>query len=347
LAPASSVGLEGETSAGAFPTFYRLTPTGAWLLGLGEQVTAANEGGRVIVQPNFQIVALEPIEDELLMTLDEFAEFEGGDQALTYRLTRESVYCGQCARWDAARIAAYLAQAVGAPLPQNVKRTLEELDALCRRITFHRNVALLQADAPETLDALLAEPALAVALPAGPVQVVWDMLQNAGRLPNFTPGTDAGDAAASLIADEEGRIELAARAPNIYAYGAVAAFVEWDDARHARITPGSVRAAVKAGVAVPDILQRLKSVQRGDLPPGLATRIKAWGKYYGDARGAISLIEFRVDAARAELLADPVQRPYLTRFNAGGRPLAAVRAGDIERVCALLAERGIEVRAFD
>lgn len=345
-------------AAALLPTAYRLTPTGAWLLGLGEPVTSADEGGRVIVQPNFQIVALEPIEDELLMTLDEFAEFEGGDQALSYRLTRESVYRGQRARWDAARIAAYLEQAVGAPLPQNVKRTLEEWDALSRRIVIHRNIALLQADAPETLDALLGEPGLAkalgrraapvVALPAAPAQVAREVLQEAGWLPNFTPGTDAGDAAASLSADEEGRIELAARAPNIYAYGAVAAFVEWEDARHARITPGSVRAAVEAGVAVPDVLERLKSVQRGELPPGLVRRIKAWGKYYGDARGgAISLIEFRDDAARTELLADPELRPYLTRFNAGGRPLAAVRAGDFERVRALLAERGVEVKAFD
>ena len=246
----------------------------------------------------------------------------------------------------------------GPPLPQNVKRTLEEWDALSRRITIHRNIALLQADAPDTLDALLAEPALVqalgrraapvVALPSGPAHVTRDLLHDAGWLPNFTPATDAGDAAASLIADEEGRIELAARAPNIYAYGAVAAFVEWEDARHARITPGSVRAAVEAGVAVPDILERLKSVQRGDLPPGLARRIKAWGKYYGDARGgAISLIEFRDDAARTELLADPELRPYLTRFNAGARPLAAVRAGDFERVRALLAERGIDVKPFE
>src|SRR5439155_5697270 len=127
----------------------------------------------------------------------------------------------------------------------------------------------------------------------------------------------AGSAAASLIADDEGRIELAARAPNIYAYGAVAAFVEWQDARHARITSAVVRAAVEAGVTVPEILDRLQSVQRGAVPANLVQRIKAWGKYYGDARGGtLSLIELRDDAARAELLADPALAPYLTPFNA-------------------------------
>ena len=385
----TDVGFEGETA-----TAYRLTPAGGWLLGLGEQVTSADEGGRVIVQPNFQIVALEPIEDELLMTLDEFAEFEGGDQALTYRLTRESVYRGQRARWDAARIAAYLEQAVGAPLPQNVKRTLDEWDGLSRRITIHRNIALLQADEPATLDALLAEPALSpslgrraapvVALPSGPAQAARDLLQNAGWLPSYMPATpdrsastaarrgvegqeaSAGErnasrgarrsaedqessaAAASLIADEEGRIELAARAPNIYAYGAVAAFVEWQDARHARITPANVRAAVAAGVTVPAILERLTSVQRGNLPPALVLRIKAWGKFYGDARGGpITLIELRDDAARTELLADPELQPYLTRFNAGDRALVSVRAPDFDRVLSLLAARGISMKEFE
>jgi hypothetical protein len=348
----TDVGFEGDV-----PVAYRLTPAGAWLLGLGEQVALTYAGGRVIVQPNFQIVAMEPIDDELLMTLDEFAQFEGGDQALTYRLTRESVYRGQRAQWDATRIVAYLEAAVAAPLPQNVKRTLEEWDALSRRITIHRSVALLQADEPATLDGLLSDPGLAgvlgrraaplVALPAGTAQAAVEALQKAGWLPHVSPG-GATDATASLIADDEGRIELAARAPNIHAYGAVAAFVEWDDARHARITPGSVRAAVDAGVDVPSILVRLKSVQRGELPPLLARRIKAWGKFYGDARGgALTLIEFRDEAALLELLADPELRPYLTRFEAGPRSLVSVRTADVDRVRALLTERGIEVRAYE
>jgi hypothetical protein len=396
----TDVGFEGDVSAGtrpqvasaavqgagvALPVAYRLTPAGAWLLGIGEEVTLTHEGGRVIVQPNFQIVALEPIVDDLLMTLDEFAQFEGGDQALTYRLTRESVYRGQRAHWDAARIVGYLEAVIAAPLPQNVKRTLEEWDALSRRITIHRDVALLQADEPATLDGLLADPRLAqvlgrraaplVALPAATAQLTLEALQNSGWLPHvMTAGTtrpaylagvpqvasagvqDAGvvlpagtsDASASLIADEEGRIEVAARAPNIYAYGAVAAFVEWEDARHARITPGSVRAALDAGVAVPAILARLKSVQVGELPPLLVQRIKAWGKFYGDARAdAFTLIEFRDEAARSELLTDPELWPYLTRFEAGSRPLAAVPAAEFEHVRALLAERGVDVRAFN
>ncbi len=76
-------------------------------------------------------------------------------------------------------------------------------------------------------------------------------------------------------------------------------------------------------------------------------RLKAWGKYYGDARlGTLTLIEFRNEQARAELLKDPELEPYLERFDAGNRPLARVAAGQLERVRELLAERGIELDAW-
>jgi hypothetical protein len=80
------------------------------------------------------------------------------------------------------------------------------------------------------------------------------------------------------------------------------------------------------------------------VPSKLVQRIKAWGGYYGDAKaGALTLIEFRDEQARKELLADPELKPYVKRFEAGARPIVSVRADELERVKALLAERGIEV----
>ena len=72
---------------------------------------------RVVAQPNFQLIALEPIAEIVVMTLDEFAQFEGGDRALTYKLTRESVYRGQRNGWDVPRIVAWLEQVMQTPLP--------------------------------------------------------------------------------------------------------------------------------------------------------------------------------------------------------------------------------------
>lgn len=342
----------------AEPRAYRLTAMGAWLLGIGAPVTIAEEGGRVVIQPNFQIVAMEPIAEGVLMTLDEFAQFEGGERALTYRLTRESVYRGQRADWDGARIIAYLEDATHAPLPQNVKRSLEEWQALHERITFRRGVTLLQAESAATLDELYAEAALAsklgrrvvesVALPDGTAPAVADGLREAGWLPVVTHG-DQRDAPASVAADAEGNVQFVQRTPSIYAYRGIEPFAEWLDARHARITRASVRAAVEQKkMTIPDLLARLRSVHRGELPPKLILRLKAWGKYFGDAHaGRLTLIEFRDEAARKELLVDPELQPYLTRFEAGPRPLALVRADAMERVAELLAERGVEIREFE
>jgi Helicase conserved C-terminal domain len=348
----TDIGYDDENDA---PRAYRLTAMGAWLLGVGAPVAIAEEGGRVVAQPNFQIVAMEPIAENVLMTLDEFAQFEGGDHALTYRLTRESVYRGQRAGWDAARMTIYLEEVTHTPLPQNVRRSLEEWQQLHERTTFYRGIPLVQTDDATTLDVLLAHPVLApklgrranevVALPNGNASSVIRALREAGWLPLVT-AADQFDAPASALADAEGNVELVQRAPSVYAYEGIEPFAEFTDGRHARITRASVDAAAQQGMSVPTILARLRGVQRGEVPPQLITRIKAWGKYFGDARmGTLTLIEFRDEPARSELLADPELKPHLVRFDAGNRPLALVR--DLERVKELLAERGVEIREFE
>ncbi len=347
----TDVGFDGDT-----PTAYRLTAMGAWLLGLGAEIQIAEQGGRVVVQPNFQIVAMEPIAEQVLMTLDEFTQFEGGDRALTYRLTRESVYRGQRSGWDAARIVGYLEEATHAPLPQNVKRSLEEWQSLHERITIRRGVSLLQAQDAAALDELLADRALAsklgrrvgadVMLAEADAHTLNSALRDAGWLAVFTRRNQT-DAAASVTADEEGNVTLVHRTPSIYAYEGIEPFAERIDARHARITRESVAAAVKQNLDVPTMIARLRQVHRGEIAPQLIVRLKAWGKYYGDAKlGTLTLIEFRDEPARDELLNDPELKPYLERFDAGNRPLALVRAESMPRVKELLAERGVDIREW-
>jgi hypothetical protein len=323
---------------------------------MGAAIQIAEQGGRVVVQPNFQIVAMEPIAEQVLMTLDEFTQFEGGDRALTYRLTRESVYRGQRNGWDAARLIAYLEDATHTPLPQNVKRSLEEWQALHERITVRRGVALLHAEDAATLDELLAHATLGsnlgrrmgtdVALSSENAQTVNAALRDAGWLAVFTRHGQT-DALASVTTDAEGEVTLVHRTPSIYAYEGIEPFAERIDARHARITPASVEAARKQKIDVPTMIARLRHVHRGEIPAKLVTRLKAWGKYFGGAKlGMVTLIEFRDEHARGELLGDPELKPYLERFEAGKRPLALVRAESLERVKELLAERGVDIREW-
>ncbi len=345
------VGFDGDR-----PIAYRLTPLGAWLLGLGAELHIAQEGGRIVVQPNFQIVAMEPIAENVLMTLDEFAQFEGGDRALTYGLTRESVYRGQRAGWDAARIITYLEDATRTPLPQNVRRSLEEWQALHERITIRRGISLLQAEDVAALDELFANATLAhklgrrvgpnVALTSENAASLNTALRDAGWLTVFTR-RDQTDAPGSVTTDENGSVTFVHRTPSIYAYEGIEPFTEQIDVRHARITPASVAAAAQQGLVVPAMIERLRQVHRGEIPARMMIRLKAWGKYFGRAKlGTLTLIEFRDEQARSELLDDAELKPYLERFEAGNRPLALVRAGALERVKGLLAERGVEIREW-
>jgi hypothetical protein len=237
-----------------------------------------------------------------------------------------------------------------------VVRSMQEWQTQHERITIRRKVPLLQADNPATLDALFAKGAEAaawgkrvaphIALPRNDAQATVAALREAGLFPLVTRAGQA-DAPLSVTTDEAGNVEFFGSAPSIYAYGAVEAFTEHGDAHHAQLTPASVRAAVDADISVPEILKRLQHVHRGQLPPKLVQRIKAWGKFYGDARvGALTLLEFRDEAARQELLADPELMPFIEAFDAGTRPLVLVREQALERVRELLQERGIELREF-
>ena len=142
----------------------RLTEMGDWLLAGGPQPTIPEETGRVVVQPNFRIFAFDPISDGVLARLDGFAARLNAERAVEYELSRESVYRAQLAGQDVAGIRAWLEQVTGAPLPQNVSRSLDEWQAAFERIVIHPRVGWLEVVSPALADTLLADPGLAAAI---------------------------------------------------------------------------------------------------------------------------------------------------------------------------------------
>ena len=170
--PVGGTPADGDlAAAGAIPVAYRLTPVGAWMLGVGPEVDMPDEQGRIVVQPNFELFALDPISDMTLAQLDEFAERMSAERAIKYRLTRESVYRAQKRGWTAERIIQVmgtLASALNQPsaadqptgatsLPQNIVRTLQEWQGLHERVTIHRRGSLLQAANADLLAQLRQE----------------------------------------------------------------------------------------------------------------------------------------------------------------------------------------------
>ena len=152
------IDLGWATDRSGEPTAFRLTALGAWLLGLGPQPEIRAEGGRVIVQPNLHIVALDPVNDATLVTLDRFAERLSAERAVEYQLTRASMYRGQQQGWDVPRVKEFLRQQTNADLPGNVARTLDEWQTLHERIIIRPHVALAHGS-PAALDTLLNDKA--------------------------------------------------------------------------------------------------------------------------------------------------------------------------------------------
>jgi len=79
-------------------------------------------------------------------------------------------------------------------------------------------------------------------------------------------------------------------------------------------------------MSVSEILKRLRALHQGPLPRWVEIKVRAWGKYYGDAAiQTITLVQIKDHATLQELLAEPEVAGLLKSFDANkGRALAVV-----------------------
>ncbi|HRQ36488.1 MAG TPA: helicase-associated domain-containing protein [Chloroflexota bacterium] len=329
---------------------YRLTPMGEWLLELGPKPEFATGEGNVVVQPNFEVVVMAPFDDEILLALDHFARaIKEGDHVITYEINRASVYNGQKNQWPVARVITWLETISKQPLPQNVRRSLEEWEALHQRITIRQHVSLLETAVPDVADQLesvLAHAARRVAPTVFLSKQKGDHLAGTLRAAGWPPlRTLAGVTAApnSVIIDRDGRVVYNHQTPSIYAQGIITP-LSVDTGRGRELTPTQVKANVSGNDGLKKLLASLATIHSGPLPDALVVKLKAWSHYYGNAhQETLTLIEFKDIAARDELLLDSELSQYLAPFNAPNRALAIVPSQHEATVHALLAERGVKI----
>lgn len=339
------------------PVAFRLTPVGAWLIAGGAPPAFVESGGRLIVQPNFTVLALEPISDAVLSDLDHFAESQGGERVIAYHLSRESLYRGQQSGWNATRVIAFLESHQGGPIPANVRRSLEEWEAAHRRITFHRNACVVQfADAEaerELTDTLASFEPQAIGshfrlIEKHDATEVAAALRAAGWPPVLQPTGDQATEDA-LRANDAGEVTFTQPAPSVYALGKLAQFAELpsSDAESpigARITGDSVRAAMRDGLTLDQLLATLAELHAGPIPATLEQQIRAWASFYGDADlQPVVLLKLSSHVVLSNLLDDPEVAPYLMPVEGSIRPLAIVQPAHAEVVRTMLRERGINI----
>jgi hypothetical protein len=347
------VDLGWEGSQNGFPSAFRLTPLGLWLLQLGPQPVIPEEGGQVIVQPNLHIIALDPIQEATLINLDHFAERLTAERAVEYQLTRLSVYHGQQTGWEVPRIKEFLVGQTGRELPANVARTLDEWQAQYERILI-RPRQVIAHGSPAVIDSLAADHQIAQVITARPLPELA-LLKNKQAIPKVVKTLQARDILpvvisrpaikpASVAASESGEIRFIRRAPDLYLHGYLASFAEQFGESY-RITPASATHAAAAGLTAPEIIERLQAVHSGLLPEPLTRRIRAWARHFGSAAlEEVVLFQVRDSGTLSELMDDPevgaLLRPFIPP-DAGA--LALVQSGDLEKLRRLLAERGIEL----
>ena len=348
---------------GKEPLCFRLTNVGAWLLGLADEPTFIESGGRVLVQPSFTVIAMEPISDMVLIALDEFAESQGGDRAISYTLTRQSVYRGQRLGWNAARIKAFLEQHQGGPIPTNIQRSLEEWQAQHQRITFRRSVRVLQyaddaaragaheALAPLGLGLQPLSPLFEVieAPTANPLarEQINQALTDAGWMPLQTPASaDPEHTLNALRISDAGEVAFKQAVPSVFALSQLQPFTEraGPDQR-LRVSAPSVRAAMSRGTQLDELLAVLAHLHEGPLPAKLEASIRSWAGFYGEARlQPVHVLELSSSEVLNNLLNDPQVGQYLKTIEGSERPLALVDSANAALVRAVLVERGVTVR---
>jgi hypothetical protein len=354
----SGDGEQAQASATGEAVVYRLTPIGAWVMGVGDEVDIPEGEGRVIVQPNYEIFAMDPISDLTLAKLDEFADRVSAERAIKYTLTRESVYRAQRNKWTSARITDMLQKMSDKPLPQNVTRSLEEWQRLHERITIHRQADLLHAAESPLLDQLVANPAVRARLITRPGenvalvapepdkgQALIHALQEMGYVPAQT--RDPQDALRpSFTISDDGQLHFRETLPSIYLYEQIAFFTGQDERGRYYLTQSAVQEALRHNLTVDDILNRLKTLHVGPLPRWIEIKVRAWGNYYGNAAmQTLTLVQFRDERILAELLREPELKGTLRPFTPSEkRALALVSTEDLESLCEALAERGIRIK---
>ena len=352
---AVELGYDGDALHGV-----RLSTVGQALLGAKSAQSPAqqaqNEAGKLIAQPNFQLMALGPVSLALLVQLDLFAGRERANVgAFEYRLSRESVYRAQQLGMDVADVLRFLEQNSDTELPQNVRRSLEEWAAHHERFVFRTGVSLLQAADADLLAALmdgsdtgkylarLVATEVALVRKKRQKRLVSTLVER-GLFPAVS-GAQPEAADRSVIVDEDGNIRSIHAVPSLHLRGRLSRLAEERGAGEWALTPASVRRAGGSKNKVLRLLEELGHLHRGPLPDKLVERVRAWGGYYGRAAAeTLTLIEFRDQATLDKLREHPDLRAYLTPFPTQDRALAVVPTEELAPVKEILALFGVRVK---
>ena len=349
-----------EIDAREHPGAFRLLPAGRALLREGEQALEQPEG-RLVVQPNFELVAMAPVSESLLLALDRFAEREQLEYVAHYRLTRGSVTRAIQRGYLIEDMLRTLEVAADGTLPQNVRYSLLEWERQARRVEIWREATLMEVADSALLDALLADqetrllfgrrlsPTLVEVAP-GKLSQAQEVLWEREQLPAVTrvgmPGREEGveRREPQWRLREDGLLQPLYGVLNFYLVRMAERFCAYDEARGGLcLTESSVRAALQHNMTLNEIMDFLRRYCIDDIPGSLKLRLKLWGDGYkgqrhiGVARAPLLILPEQV---LQDLEADKEIHNFLQEVIAPEQRLVRVSEQHLERILRLLRERG-------
>jgi hypothetical protein len=364
--PLSWLGLV-DVNAEEMVTSFCIVP-GATLVMGDEPITPKEMAwGRLIVQPNFELIVLAPVAEALLVNLDRFAERVSLELIAQYRLTKASVTRAIQMGMHAEDIQHLLKGAIEGELPQNICYSLVEWERQARRIEMWQHATILEVDDPVLLDSLFVDeetrPMLRRRIAPLLAEVVThhlpklqELLWRQNHLPSLTsaPSQDTLIENGRLVVREpqwrlqkDGTLHPLYAVLDLYMVAELTLFSELDEASGWRkITPMSLSKAIENGKKLEQIIAFLQYYCEGGIPTSFLIRLKLWGGGY-DEQSNIHVERMPLLRLHASVLqdigADDELRPLLGSEVEQKSRLVRVDAEHLDRVVALLRERGFLV----
>jgi hypothetical protein len=323
--------------------------------------------GRLVVQPNFELIALAPVSEALLVNLDRFGERIRLEHIAQYRLTKASVTRAIQMGLHATAIQQILEQAAGGPIPQNVQYSLVEWERQARRIELWHDVTLLEVDDAALLDALFADagtcpyfgrrltPVLSEVV-TGQLSTVQEILWQQDYLPALVSATmhngllDSGRFATrepQWRLQHSGLLQPCHAVLDLYLAAEVERITGLDEKTGWRkITAASIQQACSAGLPLEHIIRFLQHYCEGGVPASFLIRLKLWGSGY-EQQNTIGvehapLLHLSAQALQ-DIQADEELGPLLGTEVPPESRLVRVPPEALERVVELLRERGFSI----
>lgn len=331
------------------------------------QDAAQEVWGKLIVQPNFELVALAPVSESLLLALDHFAERVRLEQIAQYRMTRASVTRAVQAGMRAEAIQHTLEEAAGGVIPQNVAYSLVEWERQARRIELWPGMTLMEADSGSLLDELYADdetrPLLGRRLSPTLAEVMTDQLARVQELlweREFLPALVSAPAYTNILESgrmpsheaqwrlrDNGLLEPCYPVLNLYLAAELERFTAADEkSGWRRITPDSIQRAADGGIPLDAIVRFLSQYCEGGLPASFLIRLKLWGGGYHrqDFISVETMPLLRLSAqALRDIQADEELGALLDEEIPPDTRLVRVSPHALDRVLQLLRERGFTI----